>query len=344
MGTLAEPLKYDAKIKPRLAQLYAHNTQTHFTQNLDAASMNRVNGPIGRMMDALAGAGVSTGSYSIAAAAAKVLRPMETDPFDVLDTRGAPRLRAKHESLVSDVDLLLGQASRSPFGNNTWSSSVTGTLNRAAVLNEALDTVKLADRAEFRGVGNSIGAQLAQVARLIRANQQVFHNEREADYVEMGGSDVHSDERDRMKQLMTAVDNVLEDFEKEMKLQGLWENITIVQASEFGRTVTSNGDGSDHAWGGNYWMAGGAVKGGQILGDYPSIGEESDVNLGRGRLLPTTSWERLLNGAGGWFGVPDSAMDTVLPGCRYFKGSLFSHDDLFVARNNERSPTLITLA
>jgi len=115
--------------------------------------------------------------------------------------------------------------------------------------------------------------------------------------------------------------------------------VTIVQASEFGRTVTSNGDGSDHAWGGNYWMAGGAVKGGQILGDYPSLGEDSDVNLGRGRLLPTTGWEQIWNAVGSWFGVPDKKMDAVLPGRRNFKDALFSHDDLFVgARTSEPGP------
>ena len=48
---------------------------------------------------------------------------------------------------------------------------------------------------------------------------------------------------------MATADAALESFAKEMKLQGLWENVTIVQASEFGRTITANGDGSDHAWG-----------------------------------------------------------------------------------------------
>ena len=334
MGTLAEPLtraEYDAKIKLRPDRLFAHNTQTHFTQNLDASSKSRVDGPVGRMMDALTSNWASTASYSIAGAGATVLTPAESSPFDFLTDRGALILNARHGAIVPDVETLLGQASRSPFGN-TWSTSVASTLNRSAVLNEALDSVSL--ERPFRDVealnSNKIGIQLAQVARLIKANQQVFHHEREAYYVELGGFDVHADALDGMQVLMAAADAALEDFEAEMKLQGVWENVTIVQASEFGRTVTSNGFGSDHGWGGNYWMAGGAVKGGQILGDYPSLGEESEVNLGRGRVLPTTGWEQIWNGIGGWFGVPDADMDTVLPCRRHFRGSLFSHDELFV--------------
>ena len=341
MGTLVEPLtreEYTAKIKPRPAQIFAHNTQTHFTQNLDASTKSRVNGAIGRMMDVHAAAGAATASYSISGVDATVLMPADSDYFDILSSSsGAPKLDSRHESLVADVDAMMGQKSRSPYGN-TWSASVVSTLNRSALLNDALDSVELEGPAEFRLTTSTIARQLAQVARLIKANQQSFHNEREAYYVQLGGFDVHANAVDKMMELMTAADTALADFENEMKLQGLWQNVTIMQASEFGRTVTSNGDGSDHAWGGNYWMAGGSVKGGQILGDYPLLGEESEVNLGRGRLLPTTGWEQVWNGVGHWFGVPDANMDAVLPGRRHFRGSLFSHDDLFVAPGTAPQP------
>ena len=183
--------------------------------------------------------------------------------------------------LVPDVDALLGQASRSPLGN-TWSTSVVGTLNRSAVLNETLDSGELGG--SFR---DDWWSQLEQdrktagVGREGQYNQQVLHNEREAYYVELGGFDVHADILDGMRTLMAAADAALEDFEMEMKRQEVWENVTVLQASEFGRTVTSNGFGSDHGWDRNYWMAGGAVKSGQILGDYPTLGEESEVPEGQ---------------------------------------------------------------
>ena len=205
------------------------------------------------------------------------------------------------------------------------------TLNRTDELAEVLDAVTLSRpfTATATAVTSRIGAQFEQVAKLIKANQDSFNNEREAYYVLLGGFDVHADAIDKMELLMNDMDLALASFEAEMKLQGLWNNVTIVQGSEFGRTISSNGDGSDHAWGGNYWLAGGAVRGGQILGQFPEdLTEEGELNLGRGRMIPTTSWEQIWNGVGAWFGVSESAMRTVLPRRDNFP-DLFTEEDLF---------------
>ena len=122
-----------------------------------------------------------------------------------------------------------------------------------------------------------------------------------------------------MEALLGTVDAALESFEEEMKLQGLWGNVTVVQASEFGRTITSNGLGTDHAWGGNAFVAGGAVKGGQVHGRYPDdLSEAGEEYVGRGRLVPTTPWEGLWQAVAEWFGVPDNAMAAVLPNAANF--------------------------
>lgn len=310
VGNLAEPLtkeEYEAKLKPRPPQLFAHNTQTKFSHTLDSMSMSRGDGVVGRMLDVLSGEGCLTGSYSIAGAKARPLQPANSPAFDVLSTSGSPKLDAKYNYLTREVEELTNRATRSPFGN-TWGALLRNSFNRSKILNDALDSVTLGTT--FRESGGSIGKQFSQVARLMKANQESFHNEREAYFVSLGGFDVHANAIDKMTDLMTQADTALEDFEAEMKLQGLWNNVTVVESSEFGRTISSNGDGSDHAWGGNYWIAGGAVKGGQILGQYPPLGEDSDVNLGRGRLLPTTSWEQVFNSIGEWFGVSSSDMDT----------------------------------
>ena len=76
----------------------------------------------------------------------------------------------------------------------------------------------------------------------------------------------------------------------ELKAQGVWRNVTLVAASDMGRTLSSNGLGTDHAWGGNYFVLGGAVRGGRIVGKYPGdLTDDGPLNLGRGRLIPTTS-------------------------------------------------------
>ena len=46
--------------------------------------------------------------------------------------------------------------------------------------------------------------------------------------------------------LLSEANAALQCFINDMKLQGIWEDVTIVSASEFGRTLTSNGAGTDH--------------------------------------------------------------------------------------------------
>ena len=78
-------------------------------------------------------------------------------------------------------------------------------------------------------------------------------------------------------------------------------------------------------------MLGGAVKGGQILGQYPELHESGSQWLKRGRMIPTTSWEQVWNGVAQWFGVGDAAMDDVLPLKNNFP-RLFTKADLFDGR------------
>ena len=115
-----------------------------------------------------------------------------------------------------------------------------------------------------------------------------------------------------------------------------WVQVAVATLSDFGRTLTSNGRGTDHAWGGNHVVMGGEVRGGQMLGAYPSTLAESDanpLNIGRGRLIPTTPWEAMWNGLAEWFGVSNDEMDTVLPNKHRFDASnphhLFSREQLF---------------
>ena len=107
----------------------------------------------------------------------------------------------------------------------------------------------------------------------------------------------------------------MSEFEQEMKLQGLWDNVTIIQTSEFARTVKANGAGTDHAWGGHYFLAGGSVQGSKIHGRYPDrIDDNAPLSTRKGgRFIPTTSWEAVWHGIAEWFGVDASKMGDVLP-------------------------------
>ena len=66
--------------------------------------------------------------------------------------------------------------------------------------------------------------------------------------------------------------------------QGIWEDVLVVSISDFGRTLSSNGAGTDHGWGGIHFLAGGSVRGGKIFGKYPeTLEEDGELNIGRGR-------------------------------------------------------------
>jgi cullin-associated NEDD8-dissociated protein 1 len=114
-----------------------------------------------------------------------------------------------------------------------------------------------------------------------------------------------------------------------MKAQGVWNDVVVMSVSDFGRTITSNGQGTDHAWSGNHFIFGGGVKGGKIVGKYPeSLLPEDDLNLGRGRIIPQVAWEHPWNAILEWFGVAPVDMDVCLPNRKNFP-DLFTQADLF---------------
>ena len=102
---------------------------------------------------------------------------------------------------------------------------------------------------------------------------------------------------------------------------GLLNNVLLFTASDFGRTLLSNGDGSDHGWGSHHFVAGGAVRGGDIYGRFPvtTIGTADEV--GSGRLLPSTSVTELAANLGGWMGLTRSEQELVLPGLGQFSST-----------------------
>merc|ERR1711879_1139415 len=112
---------------------------------------------------------------------------------------------------------------------------------------------------------------------------------------------------------------------------GVWDNVLLLETSDFARTLTPNGGaGTDHAWSGNYFITGGGVDGGQILGQYPSDLKSGPYRVARGRLIPRLSWDSIWNGVAQWFGLTDQdELDEILPNRNEFN-NLFSESDLFI--------------
>ena len=159
---------------------------------------------------------------------------------------------------------------------------------------------------------NSLAKQLQMVARLISVRQSLGMK-RQVFFVGLGGFDHHDGLLSGLPGLHTQVAEAMNSFYNATVELGVASQVTTFTASEFGRTLTSNGSGSDHGWGGHQFVMGGALKGGTIVGSYPSAALGTAEDLGRGRLLPTTSTSQLAATLGTWFGVPTGSLGDALP-------------------------------
>lgn len=158
-----------------------------------------------------------------------------------------------------------------------------------------------------------ISRQLEMVARTISIRQQLGMK-RQIFFVEMSGWDHHDELLQSQAIMLTQLSQGLNQFSKALDQINMQDCVTTFTSSEFGRTLTWNGNGTDHAWGGNVMVMGGDVKGGQIFGQYPSLELDSDYELGGGGImLPTTSVDEYFAELALWFGVAKSEMKTILP-------------------------------
>ena len=176
---------------------------------------------------------------------------------------------------------------------------------------------------------NPLADQLRMVARLIAARSALGAT-RQVFMVSIGGFDLHDNLIAQQPTLLTRVSEAMTAFYNATATLGVADKVTAFTASDFGRTLASNGDGSDHGWGGHHLMVGGAVKGAAFYGTPPpvSVGNTRDSmgnyapvdqwHVGQGRLLPSTSVDQYAATLARWFGVADSELAGILPNLSHF--------------------------
>jgi uncharacterized protein (DUF1501 family) len=164
-----------------------------------------------------------------------------------------------------------------------------------------------------------LGQRLAMVARSIQG-RAAMGAVRQTYFVQWGGWDHHGEVLDAQAAMLPQVSAAIKAFQDAMAALNVEQNVTLFTASDFGRTLTSNSRGSDHAWGGNHLVVGGAVNGRRIFGQYPSLvvnpdsgTEVNPLDTGRGRFIPTTSCDQLFAELALWLGVNKSDLPLVLP-------------------------------
>ncbi len=184
-------------------------------------------------------------------------------------------------------------------------------------MNDAMALTPAASLPALPGTNAGLASQLRTVARII-GGQALTGAKRQVFMVGIGGFDNHDSLNPSLVNLMQTLSNGLSWFDSALTQLGEQNNVTTFTASDFGRTLTSNGDGSDHGWGAHHFVVGGAVRGGDVYGRFPIIGVNTSDDVGQGRLLPSTSVDQFAATMGKWFGLGDAQLLDVLPNLRNF--------------------------
>lgn len=167
------------------------------------------------------------------------------------------------------------------------------------------------------GTNEDLAKQLQAIAKLIAA-QSTLGQSRQIFFASLGGFDTHDNQAYLLPRLQQTLSLALAGFDADLQARGLSEQVVTFTQSEFGRTLTSNGDGTDHGWAGNQIIMGEPVRGGRIFGDMPAQVINSNDDLGDGRIIPTTSIDQFGAEIAQWFGLGQSEINDVFPNLHRF--------------------------
>lgn len=317
-GSLIEPVtkaSYQNRTARTPPQLFSHNDQQNFVQSLDGGKA--ASGWAGRAADVMQAMNINqrlsmnislSGSnifqsgqtvfpYSVSGGGVETFAYFDEAQGDAADVKRAEVFRA----LMQSADTHLFQREYAAVQERAW--ALSGELIAALDQQPSLTTNFPAGR---------LATDLKMVAQLISA-REALDVKRQVYFVGFGDFDTHGDQNNRQPALFAELSGALGAFDQAMGELGLADQVTAFTMTDFGRTLTSNGDGTDHAWSGHQLMLGGAVRGGNIYGTLPSLALESEDDIGEGRLIPTTSIDQYAATLAGWFGLPTADFANAFP-------------------------------
>ena len=318
IGTLVEPTSKAAYQRGSVRlppSLFSHNDQQSCVQAFDPEGAQAGWG--GRMGDLLQGSNGTSALTCVTLSgkaiflAGETTRPFAVSPSGIAelmwDTQSVYGSSTAYDALVS-----LLTAQRSNWLADEQARITRRALEVSATVKQALGRASESKFPTFTSLENPLEDQLKMVARLISQGPSLGLR-RQVFFVGMGGWDMHSGLPRTHPGLLGQLATGLSSFHKATEQIGVAKNVTTFTASDFGRTLRENGDGTDHGWGGVQFVMGGAVKGGRIYGTPPTTGINTNDDVDAGRLIPTTSIDQLAATLAQWFGLPASYLPEVVP-------------------------------
>ncbi len=333
VGTLIQPTSLDEfnkKTVPLPNMLFSHSTQKKIWQSTSSAAFKEGWG--GKIGDLILNQNsqamfscVSTANNSLFLTGDKTV-PLNIGTDGIIPIPPAKenaRLYGSKECARAFKELIT--SSRNNIMENHINEVTLRSIEAESTMSSALKSAGEL-KTQF-SANNSLAEQLEVVAKLIKARGH-FGVKRQVFFVSLKGFDTHSSLLSRHSKQMSLVDDALASFYEATEELNVTDSVTTFTASDFGRTFSSNGDGSDHGWGSHHMIMGGAVNGRDFYGQSPEIGLNTAEDTGQGRMLPTTSIDQYSATLAKWFGVPNSDLSLIAPNIRNF-----NNQDLGFMRN-----------
>ncbi len=331
VGPLIQPTTLDQyrssdKVRnPLPFGLFSHNDQQSVWQS--SSPEGAESGWGGRLADLAMSSNTNSIFTAISAAGNSVFLAGKSAVAYQVSASGAIKLRNGSTTLSgsSTAQAMLREIMTQP---NPTTHIFEGEYNRVTkrsidgegVYTQGLAPVTLATPFASGGRTSGIAAQLQIVARTIAA-RQALGVKRQVFFVTMGGYDNHDRLIGDHNNLMTDLDFAMDAFYRATSEMGVADKVTTFTASDFGRTLSSNGDGSDHGWGAHHFVMGNAVNGGRYYGTAPQVSITTPDQVGQGRLIPSLSVDQYGATMTRWFGADPGELPTLFPNIGKFSNS-----------------------
>lgn len=316
VGTLIEPttkIQYANKTVKLPPKLFSHNDQQSAWQS--SLPEGATSGWGGRMGDLFA-AGNTNSTFTCVniSGNAVFLTGASAVQYKVTANGSVPingiknplyGSRACSDALKALVTAQSAQLFESEFTRITQRSiSANDTLTSALTTTPSIVTPFTAT--------NPLAQQLQMVAKMIAA-RDTLGVKRQVFFVSIGGFDNHDGLKAVHPGLLTNIADAMSAFYNATVELGVANQVTTFTASDFGRTLVGNNDGSDHGWGSHHLVVGGAVKGQAFYGKPPALANNGPDDVGQGRLLPAIGVNQMGATLATWFGVAPGDLSSVLP-------------------------------